>query len=467
MEKYRCKKCGYIIEGTIDKEAFCPQCDASCKTFIDETIDKRVWISEDNPCIARIQEKCINCGMCKSICENKTGISYDKTKVSKPICIHCGQCIMSCPTGALVPKYDYKKVLNYLNDTDYTVIVSIAPAVRVALGDEFGLEPGTFVLGKMINALKQLKFNYVFDLTFGADVTIAEEAFELVKRIKNKKNLPQLTSCCPSWVKYCEIYHDELLDNLSTTKSPISIQGALIKSNFAELSEIDPDKIINVMIAPCTAKKYEIKREELSGMDFVLTTTELAMMIREQNIDFENLKEEEFDSLFKSTGSGVIFGSSGGVMESALRTAYYILEKENPPKDFYNLESIRGLEEIKEATIKIKDLEFNVAAVYGMKNFETILPNLNKYTFIEVMNCPGGCIGGGGQPLIPVAKQQQYKEARMKNLYENDEKENVRCSYKNPEVANIYKVFLDYPESEKARKLLHTKYTSKKELLNK
>lgn len=466
MKKYRCKTCGYVYEGDIPNDFVCPECENKRNNFIDETIDKRVWVSEVNPSIMRINKKCINCGMCKNICESKTGIKYDREKVLRPICINCGQCIIGCPTGALVPRYDYKRVIEYLDDPEYTVVVCTAPAVRVALGDEFGLEPGELVTGKMISALKKVKFDYVFDTSFAADLTIIEEAYELVKRIQNNKNLPQFTSCCPSWVKYCEIYHDELLPNLSTAKSPISMQGPIIKTYFSEKKNISADKIITVTIAPCTAKKYEIKREELPGNDFILTTSELAILLREKGIEFNELDNQEFDSILgESTGAGVIFGNSGGVMESALRTAYYYLQKETAPDNFLNLETIRGLEEIKEAEVKIGDKNIKVAVVYGMPNLEKILPKIHEYHFIEVMNCPGGCIGGGGQPLVPANKLQEYKEKRISSLYNIDRNSKKHFSYENKEIAALYNEYLKYPGSEQAEKLLHTKYSSKKDML--
>ncbi|MGM9834826.1 MAG: [FeFe] hydrogenase, group A [Bacilli bacterium] len=466
MKKYRCKVCGYIHNDEINNEFICPECGATKNNFIDETIDKKVWISEINPSIMRINKKCINCGMCKNICENKTGIKYDPSKVLEPICINCGQCIITCPSGALVPKYDYKKVLEYITDPNYTVIVSTAPSVRVALGDEFDLEPGTLVTGKMINALRKCGFDYVLDTCYGADLTIMEEATELLTRIKNNKNLPQFTSCCPSWVKYCELYHEELLPNLSETKSPISMQGAIIKTYFCEKQGLDPNKVINVTIAPCTAKKYEIKREELQGNDFVLTTSELAILIREKNLDFKSLMEDKFDNILgEASGSGVIFGNSGGVMEAALRTAFFITEKKNPPLELLNFQNVRGLKEIKEAEVSLGGKTIKVAVIYGMPKLEEILEHLNEYTFIEVMNCPGGCISGGGQPLVPPAKLNEYREKRMASLYYDDASRNVRNSYQNLEIIELYKDYLEHPGSIKAKKILHTKYNSKKDML--
>lgn len=464
--KYRCKICGFVKVEEMETNFLCPECGSDKKNFINETIDKRVWISEVNPSIVRINKKCINCGMCKNTCENKTGIKYNREEVIGPICINCGQCILSCPTGALIPKYDYGKVLEYLSDKNYTVIVSIAPSVRVALGDEFGFEPGSLVTNKIVSSLRELGFDYVFDTCYGADLTIMEEATELIERLKSKKNLPQFTSCCPAWVKYCEIYHEELLPHISTTKSPISMQGAIIKSYLCDKKEFDTDKIINVTIAPCTAKKYEIRREELQGNDFVLTTSELAIMLRERNIDFNSLSDSEFDkSLSESTGAANIFGNSGGVMEAALRTAYYLVTNEEAPSKFLEFREVRGLQSIKEANVNILDNEFKVAVIYGMPNFESLLPRLKEYVFIEVMNCEGGCIAGGGQPLVPIAKMNEYKEKRMENLYSIDNDKTKKSSYENKEIKQLYNDYLKKPGSVKAKRILHTTYKTKKDLL--
>ena len=275
--KFRCKICGYEIEASsLDANYKCPRCGLDARYFeeiIESTEDdKKIPIEKDNPAIARIIEKCINCGRCKDICENLVGIKYDIKKSKSPVCINCGQCILNCPVGALVPKYQYKKVLDYINDTEKIVIVSTSPAVRVALGEEFGMESGTFVEGKMIASLRELGFDYVLDTTFGADLTIMEEASELIERLKEGKKLPQFTSCCPAWVKYMEIYHPNLLPHLSTTKSPIGMQGAIIKTYFCEMMGLDKENVISVALTPCTAKKYEISREELTenGVDFVI-----------------------------------------------------------------------------------------------------------------------------------------------------------------------------------------------------
>ena len=474
MNKYKCPKCGFIYDDEkenilftdLDDNYFCPFCLTPKKEFTleeeqpkKEVVEKRVQISPDNPSIARIEEKCINCGICKNICENVVGIKYKKEDVLQPICINCGQCVVNCPTGALVTKYNYKKVLNYLNDTDYIVTVSLAPAVRVALQEEFNQEAGANVTKKIVTALKNLGFDYVFDLTFGADLTIMEEATELVKRLKTKENLPMFTSCCPSWVKYMELYHDDLLNHLSTCKSPIGMQAAVINSYFILYKDIPKDKIINVMVAPCTAKKYEINRDEITDMDYVITTRELAMMLRECEIDFNSLEESEFDELLGGgSGAGDIFGTSGGVMESALRCAYHIVTNEDAPVSFYDLESVRGNTAIKEAKIKMGNYDLKICAVFGMPNLEKVLKDMSKYDFIEVMNCPLGCVGGGGQPLGVISKMTDDRVKRSKGLYNIDSNKKIRVAYKNVDIINLYRAYLHYPGSSKAHKLLHTTF---------
>ena len=474
MNKYKCPKCGFIYDDEkenilftdLDDNYFCPFCLTPKKEFTleeeqpkKEVVEKRVQISPDNPSIARIEEKCINCGICKNICENVVGIKYKKEDVLQPICINCGQCVVNCPTGALVTKYNYKKVLNYLNDTDYIVTVSLAPAVRVALQEEFNQEAGANVTKKIVTALKNLGFDYVFDLTFGADLTIMEEATELVKRLKTKENLPMFTSCCPSWVKYMELYHDDLLNHLSTCKSPIGMQAAVINSYFILYKDIPKDKIINVMVAPCTAKKYEINRDEITDMDYVITTRELAMMLRECEIDFKSLEESEFDVLLGGgSGAGDIFGTSGGVMESALRCAYHIVTNEDAPVSFYDLESVRGNTAIKEAKIKMGNYDLKICAVFGMPNLEKVLKDMSKYDFIEVMNCPLGCVGGGGQPLGVISKMTDDRVKRSKGLYNIDSNKKIRVAYKNVDIINLYRAYLHYPGSSKAHKLLHTTF---------
>lgn len=470
MKKFKCKICGYVKEGILENEFFCPKCGVD-KSMFEEIIEDsaRVPIEESNPSITRISNKCINCGMCLKTCKLQTGIEYD-IKTHKPICINCGACRIACPTSALSQKYDYKDVDDLIKNTNKTVVVLTSPAVRVSLGEEFNLEPGSFVEGKMVSALKQLGFDYVFDTTFGADLTSVEEANELIERISKNENLPMFTSCCPAWVKYMEIYHPTKLNHLSTCKSPIAMECALIKNYFSKVINKEKDDIITVALTPCTAKKYEASREELDDLDYVITTSELALYLREENIDFVSLKDSKFDDMFsKGTSSGTIFGTSGGVMTSALRAAYYLLTKKDPEENFINFENLTSNENIKEATITINDKVINVAIINGLKNVFPILESIEngekiKYDFIEVMNCTGGCIAGGGQPLTLLSKLDEIKEKRSNGLLNEDKNSNNKLSYKNKDIINIYENYLEGIGSTKSHLLLHTNYIDKSNL---
>lgn len=408
----------------------------------------RIEIKPGNFSIERIEEKCINCGMCLKTCQNINGFDHD--------CINCGQCILTCPSGALVPKFDYRPVLNYINDTDYTVVAFTAPAIRVAIGDEFGYNPGEFLEGKMVGILKELGFDYVFDTTFGADLTVMEEANELVERINEGK--PLFTSCCPSWVLYMEKYHPEDLDLLSSCKSPIAMQSAMIKSYFADMYDIDKKKIIAVAITPCVSKKTE--RVIYPETDYVITTRELALMIREMGLDFNNTKEIEFDKLLgKGSSAGLIFGVSGGVTEAALRTAYYMINRSKAPEEFYNLVDVRGEKDFKTATVDMGIKKINVAVVNKVSSVIKYYEDLKKYDFVEVMSCPGGCIGGGGQPLNAIKDMESIRENRIKNMYEHGDKQNIKESYMNREIQDAYISYISKSNVE-----LHTKhYALKKE----
>lgn len=428
-----------------------------------------VDLGENNPSVERDAEKCVYCGMCKKVCK-------------VPVCINCGQCANFCPPEAIKEKRDFNKVKKIIKDTNKTVVISTAPAVRVALGEEFGGEDGEYVEGKMIEAIRKLGADFVFDVTFAADLTICEEASELVQRIKTNKLLPQFTSCCPSWVKFVEMYYPEFKDNLSTAKSPISMQSALIKTYFANAKNIKPENIISVAVAPCTSKKYEAKRpelvsaskynglEELPDTDYVITTRELAEWIKEENIDFNSLKEGKFDNILgKGTGAGIIFGNTGGVMEAALRTAYFYITGQNLPNDKLVFQSIRGMETVKEANININGIEVKVAIVHGIDNARELLEKIKnkevEYHFVEVMNCPGGCISGGGQPKITLLNLEKTRMKRISSLYTEDERLTKRRSHENPEILEIYEKFLGTPLSETSEKLLHTEYFDKSDLL--
>ncbi len=430
----------------------------------DSCKDKAVKIAFDNIAIQRIEEQCINCGRCKTICENFVGVKYDHMKAKEAVCINCGQCILNCPVGALIPKYDYKRVLNYLHDTEKIVTISIAPAVRTSIGEGFNQEPGTFLEKELVGALKMAGFDYVFDVTFGADLTIMEEATELIRRKEAEENLPMFTSCCPSWVKYLEIYHPSLLNHLSTTKSPIACQSAVINTYFSKMQNIEKSAIINVVVVPCTAKKFEIKRTEM-GMDIALTTSELVLLLKESNIDISKVKPKEFDSILaKGSGAGLIFGSSGGVLEAVLRCANYFLTGEEK-EELFDFEAIRGDNKIKKATVNLGKYSLKVAAVSGMPNVEEILKELTDYDFIEVMNCPNGCVGGGGQVLGAINKQREINMKRSLALYLDDNKNKIKASYANPDIINIYKTYLKEPGSDKALKILHTSFKDRSSIL--
>ncbi len=426
--------------------------------------------------------KCILCGRCVRVCHEiqKIGAidftqrgfsSIVTTPYNKGInvsdCILCGQCILVCPTAALREKSSLKEVANALNDKRKFTVVQIAPAVRATLGEEYNLPLGTDVTGKLVTALRRLGFNKVFDTNFAADLTIIEEAAELVDRIKNNKTLPMFTSCCPGWVKYVESNRPEVLENLSSCKSPHEMEGAVVKTYYAKKMGIDPKDIFVASIMPCTVKKYESNRSELSeehfpDVDAVLTTRELVRFFKLAGIDFEALPQDEFDNpLGESTGAAAIFGASGGVMEAALRTAYFDLTGKH--LENLNLQNIRGLDGVKETTVNINDIKLNVAVVNGIGNIDPILDEIiegkSKYHFVEVMTCPGGCINGGGQPIH---QRPEKIQKRMKALYQIDNNMKLRRSYENESIKILYKEFFDEPNSHKAHEILHTEYYDKK-----
>ena len=448
-----------------------------------------ITVDEINPSIVRDTSKCILCGRCVARCKaaHGTGIlGFEKRGFntivapaenrgfSESPCILCGQCINVCPTGALSEKSEISKVDEAMKAGKY-VVVQTAPAVRAALGEEFGMKIGTACTGKMVAALKRLGFNKVYDTNFAADLTIMEEATELLNRIKNNGVLPMITSCSPGWVNYAEYFYGDQLDHLSTCKSPHQMQGAIIKSYFAEKQGLDPKNIFVVSIMPCTAKKFEKARPEmevegLRDVDAVLTTRELAKLIKRSGINFNKLPDEEFDQdiMGEYTGAGVIFGTTGGVMEAALRTAYFVLTgKEHEAIKF---DQVRGMKGLKEASLEINGQEIKVAIASGMKNAKVLLDDIragkSPYTFIEIMGCPGGCINGGGQPFVkPVFLPNEdlnildtYKEKRAQALYSEDERQALRQSHNNTQIQALYKDFLGEPNSHKAHELLHTHY---------
>ena len=394
-------------------------------------------------------------------------------------CLLCGQCVNVCPTGALMEKSEIDKLDKAMAEGKF-VVVQTAPAVRAALGEEFGLPVGTPVTGKMAAALRRLGFNRVYDTNFGADLTIMEEANELLSRIKNGGVLPMITSCSPGWVNYAEYFYPEVLDHLSTCKSPHQMQGAIIKSYFAKEKGIDPKDIVTVSIMPCTAKKFEKERPvmEANGLrdvDIVLTTRELARIIKRAGINFNRLPDEDFDQdiMGDYTGAGVIFGVTGGVMEAALRTAYKALSgKERQPIEF---SEVRGLEGVREAEIDLGAAKIKVAIASGMRNASKLLDQIKEgkspYTFIEIMCCPGGCINGGGQPFVkPMLMPNEaddiyetYRQKRANALYSEDERQVLRQSHNNPQIIELYEKFLGEPNSHLAHELLHTSYNKDRE----
>ena len=450
-------------------------------------LDVRVPMDEDNVAIVRHEEKCIKCGMCKNVCEEYIGVhgTYTLEETGgKGICIHCGQCTQVCPVDSLTERYEYQDIREAIADPEKIVIVSTSPSVRVGLGEEFGMPAGSFVEGKMIALLRKLGVDYVLDTNFAADLTIVEEASELIERItKGRGPLPQFTSCCPAWVKFAEIYYPEMLPNISSAKSPIGMQGPTIKTYFAKKKGIDPTKIVNVALTPCTAKKFEIRREEMSDaadylqieglrdMDAVITTRELAKMAREAGIDFASLEDSAYDEYMgEGSGAGVIFGNTGGVMEAALRTAYELITGKEAPAPLLDLQPVRGYEGIREASLDVDGLTVNVAVVYGTANVRKMIERVKagekQYHFIEVMTCPGGCIGGGGQPktMLPIA--DDARKARIASLYKRDGSMKVRKSHENEQIKKLYEEFYGQPLSELAEKMLHTMYKDRSELLH-
>ena len=450
-------------------------------------LDVRVPIEPDNPSIVRAEEKCIKCGMCKNVCTQDIGVhgTYTLEQTGgEAVCIHCGQCANVCPPSSITERYEYPEIRDAVKNPDQIVIISTSPSVRAALGEEFGMDAGEFVEGKMVALLRKLGVSYVLDTNFAADLTIVEEASELIERVtKGTAPLPQFTSCCPAWIKFAEMYYPELIPNLSTAKSPIGMQGPTIKTYFAKKMGLDPTKIVNVALTPCTAKKYEIRRPEMHDaghyyddpnmrdMDFVLTTRELALWAKEEGIDFASLSDSAYDSLMgEASGAGVIFGNTGGVMEAALRTAYEYITGEEAPAQLYDLQPVRGYEGIREASLQIGELNVNVAVVYGTANARKMIERMKQgdkqYHFIEVMTCPGGCIGGGGQPKDLIKDADEVRKARIESPYKKDAEMTLRKSHENPSIRQVYEEFYGKPLSEMAEKMLHTMYEDKSMILN-
>ena len=434
----------------------------------------------------RDNEKCILCRRCSAVCEKVQDIAvigandrgFDthigsafEYKLGDVSCVSCGQCITACPTGALSERDDTQKVLDAINDPAKHVIVQTAPAVRVGLGEEFGYEMGSVVTGKMVASLKMLGFDRVFDTNFAADLTIMEEATEFLDRFNKKENLPLITSCSPGWIKYCEHYYPEFIKNLSSCKSPQGMFGSVAKTFYAEKMGIDPKDIFVVSVMPCTAKKFEAERVDhsavkgLADIDASITVRELARMIKKAGINFNNIPDMEFDAPFGlGSGAGTIFGATGGVMEAALRTAYEVVTG-NELTDMATFKAVRGVEGVKEASYDLNGVTVNVAVASGLANAKKVLEMVKSgeksYDFIEVMACPGGCVNGGGQPIVPavVRNNVDVRAARAAGLYKDDEGLPVRKSHQNADVKAIYDEYFEKPGSHKAHEILHTGYT--------
>ena len=437
-----------------------------------------VALDRSSPSLVRDPNKCILCGRCAEVCHQtqKVGILYSHNRsidicvapeygkqLAEVACVLCGQCALVCPVGAIYEKDDTDLAWEALGDPQKHVVVQVAPSVRVSIAEEFGLPPGEIATGKLVTALRKLGFDRIFDTDFTADLTIIEEGHELLHRIQNGKTLPMITSCSPGWVKYIEHYYPELLSHVSTCKSPQQMFGAIAKSYYAQRSAIAPENIFVVSIMPCTAKKFEALRPEMNSsgyqdVDVVLTTRELGRMLRHEGFDFQMLTESNFDlPLGVSSGAAAIFGATGGVMEAALRTVYEVVTGEALEK--LEFSSVRGMEGIKDATVELGQQKINVAIAHGLANVKKIMEMIktgqSDYSFIEVMCCPGGCVGGGGQPY---GTTDQVRQKRIDALYQVDESMSFRKSHDNPAIKELYKDFLIKPLGELSHKLLHTHY---------
>ena len=475
----KCLSC--VRSGNCEFQALCNDYGVTDESKFDG-MKPQYEIDDSAPHMIRDNNKCILCRRCVAACKaqkvgvigaNYRGIDTSVScgfdlPLNSVACVSCGQCIVNCPTGALREKDDTDKLFEALNDPTKTVIVQTAPAVRAALGEEFGLPIGTGVEGKMVAALRRLGFAKVFDTNVAADLTIMEEGTEFINRVQNGGALPLITSCSPGWIKFCEMYHPNLLPNVSSCKSPQQMFGAVIKTWYAEKNGLDPKDIVSVSVMPCTAKKFEINRDDqdaagVPDLDISITTRELARMIKRARIDFVNLPDEQFDSpLGESTGAAVIFGATGGVMEAALRTVVEVLEGKELDKVEFT--AVRGVEAVKEATLKVAGMDVNVCVVSGLDAVDKVLTAVEKgeknYHFIEVMCCPGGCVNGGGQPIQPTSVRQNIdlRAERAKALYNYDAANTLRKSHESPVVKALYDEYFEKPGSHKAHKILHTSY---------
>lgn len=470
MGKYRCSSCGYKFKN-MDDIRTCPLCksdkslveiaDEFTKKEVKDVIEvevnknKAVVIDKDNPSIERIKG-CINCGMCMRTCINREKMPDDSKCL---VCVGCGQCIITCPKKVLEPKNDIYKFLE-AKKRGKKCIATIAPASRVTLGDAFGYEPGMFLEKELVGLLKSLGFDYVYDVAYGADLTIMEEASELLWRINNNGVLPMISSCCPSWVRYAEVFYPDILKHLSTCKSPISMLSSTIKEYLPRIKNIKKEDIFIVSITPCTAKKWEITKPDMKDTDAIITVAELVNYVKNKKIDLNNIKKEDFDGFFgKSSGAGLIFGNTGGVTEAVLRMILK-LSGSNSKKVVFN--EVRGYNCLKEAVIDIGFKKLKVAVIDEMANAKIVLDEIRnnncQYDFIEIMNCRGGCIGGGGNCSYKLFEEEKIKLKRIETLYNKDKDMCIRLASDNPFIKEIYDNLYKEPLSDIAYKLLHTDY---------
>ena len=495
MKTYICKNCGNIVNTVYLKDDYkCPKCNSNKEAFtvfeekidenemdaiieslivgehekslekiINDNEDNFIKIDSSNKCIQRLKEKCIECGQCKKTCENIANISYNLNECKKPICIGCGQCILNCPSRALKEKENYLELKTTIDLNNRIIVGLISPALISELS-EFYDEKYTITESKLIEGLKKIGFDFVYNSSFGSDLYIFEEVAELMQRVKNKKNLPLISSNCPAWTNYTEIYHPELLNNLYASIGPIEMQASLIKNYFADIKGFDKKNIVVVSLSTCTASK----NKEIDNVDYYLTINELIKMFNEYEVKLDNLNGKTYDNIIgEYSGGGLIFETSGGECENIIRTLYRIMSKKELNSKFIEFKELRGFKGIKEANIIINRIKIKVAVVQKIGNFEKLLntKKFKDYHFIEVMNCEGGCLGGGGSIAIPIEEFESNKEKYLENLYNEDRSSSNRYPYNNEEMKKLYREFLDKPAGDKCKELFYYEFKNKSEML--